>query len=321
MAVAAPPTLRAPKAPRTEALNRVISMLLHGLALHSYCQDDGEFTAFQRRIRNLREEIARIDDEESGLLVVGSASRSPDRGEAPDRDLTPRQKDLEAAISMISESLLSVARGSEAHAVALRQSERDVVSARQPDDMASAAARLSVCLDSLRVQILRRNDSVLAPAQHYAPSDIDSITGLPDARQALDALSAAWKHRRRYCVSVFGVRRLDAINARFGFQAGDDVLRVVTQHLAEYFARDYLLFRWRGPCVICIMEKKMPMPLMVAEVKRVASMRLQQNMTMKNRDAIVAISMSCALISLESDSVEDVVARLEDFITAQILES
>lgn len=308
------------KDPRTEALNRVISMLLQGLALHSYCQNDEEFSAFQKRIRNLREEIARVDDEDTGLLVVGSAVRT-DRGESSDRELTPRQKDLEAAISMISESLLSVARTPDAQAVALRQSEHDVITARQPDEIVAAAVKLASCLEGIRTQILRRNDALLTPSQHYTPSDIDSVTGLPDARQALDALSAAWKHRKRYCAAVFGVRRLDAINARFGFQAGDDVLRIVTQHLAEYFARDYLLFRWRGPCVLCIMEKRMPMALIAAEVKRVASMRLQQAMTMKNRDAIVAISMSCALISLETDSVEDVIARLEDFITVQIMDS
>ncbi len=317
--------LRPTADPKVLALNRVTAMLLHGLALHAYCHEDDEFAAFQKMVRNLREEIARIDDGDegsNGLLVVGSSVKGVkvDR-DAPPRELTPRQKDIEAAISMISESLLSVARIPEPQALALRQSEHDLLSACQPEEIAAAASRLTVCLDNLRVQLLRRNDALLTSSRHYTPGEIDSVTGLPDASQAMDALVEAWKHRKRYCVTVFGVRRLDAINARFGYTAGDDVLRVATQHLAEYFARDYLLFRWRGPCVLCIMEKKLPMPLIAAEVKRVASMRLQQNMTMKNRDAIVAISLTCSLISLETESVDDVVARLEDFITAQILSS
>ena len=64
------------------------------------------------------------------------------------------------------------------------------------------------------------------------------------------------------------------------------------------------------------MEKKLPMPLIVAEVKRVAGMRLQQAMTMKNRDAIVAISMTCNIISLETDSIDDVVAKIEEFLVS-----
>jgi GGDEF domain-containing protein len=307
-------TSQSPRDQRTESLNRVISMLLQGLALQNFCSDDEEFEAFQRKVRKLREEISKIDDEDTGLLVVGSSARAPDRGDAA--ELTPRQKDIQAAVSMISESLLSVARPPELQAQALRESEHDVTSARTSDEIAAAAARLSACLDSIRTQILRRNDAALLPSQSYAPSDIDLVTGLPDARQAMDALSAAWKHRKRYCVAVFGIRRLDAINQRFGFQAGDESLRVVTQHLAEYFARDYLLFRWRGPCLLCVMEKKLPMPLIVAEVKRVAGMRLQQAMTMKNRDAIVAISMTCNIISLETDSIDDVVAKIEEFLVS-----
>ncbi len=311
---------KSPQEEQTKALNRVLSMLLQGLALQSYCQDDDEFQAFQNKVRRLREEIARIDDEDSGLLVVGSTARAVDRGEGSERELTPREKDLQAAISMISESLLSVARSPEAQAMALRQSQHDVTTARTGEEIAAAAARLSVCLDGIRLQILRKEDDVLAPSQHYNPTEIDSVTGLPDARQALDALSAAWKHRKKYCAFVFGVRRLDAINARFGFHAGDDVMRVVSQHLAEYFGRDYLLFRWRGPCILCIMEKRLPQPLMTAEVKRVAGMRLEQSVTMRNREAIVAISLSCDLISLETNAVEDVITRLEEFITKQIFE-
>jgi GGDEF domain-containing protein len=299
---------------RTESLNRVISMLLQGLALQNFCSDDEEFEAFQRKVRKLREEISKIDDEDTGLLVVGSSARAPDRGDAV--ELTPRQKEIQAAVSMISESLLSVARPPEAQSQALRESEYEVASARTTDEIMAAAARLSVCLESIRAQILRRNDAALLPSQSYAPSDIDSVTGLPDARQAMDALSAAWKHRKRYCAAVFGILRLDSINQRFGFQAGDESLRVVTQHLAEYFARDYLLFRWRGPCLLCVMEKKLPMPLIVAEVKRVAGMRLQQAMTMKNRDAIVAISMTCNVISLETESVDEVVTTIEQFIAS-----
>jgi len=304
---------------QTKSLNRVLSLLLQGLALQSYCQDDAEFQFFQAKIRNLREEIAKIDEDSAGLPETGGTDMRPaDRGDGV--EVTPRQKDLQAAIFMISESLLSIARSPESQANVLRQSQYDVVTAKTGEEIASAAARLSVCLDGIKMQILRKEDSVLAPSQHYNPTEIDSVTGLPDARQALDALSVAWKHRKKYCASVFGVRRLDAINARFGFHAGDDVMRVVSQHLAEHFGRDFLLFRWRGPCILSVMEKKLPLPLMSAEVKRVAGMRLEQAVTMRNREAIVAIALSCDIISLETNSVDDVISRLEEFITKQVFE-
>lgn len=293
-------------------------MLLHGLALQSYCLDDSEFDGFQRKVRNLRDEIAHIGGEDAAVPAAAAAPGDGETGALP--QAAHRQSALETAIAAVSESLLALARATDSQAHALRQSEHELMTATQGDELAGAAARLSVCLDGIRNQILRKSDTLLMPSQHYSACDVDSATGLPDARQAMDALAEAWKHRRSYCAAIFGVRRLNAINARFGYQAGDDVLRSVTQHLAEYFAREYLLFRWRGPCVLCIMEKKMPLPLIAAEVRRVASMRLEQTMTMKSRDAIVAISLSCSLISLEADSFEQVIARLEEFLNSQILE-
>ena len=70
-------TSQSPRDQRTESLNRVISMLLQGLALQNFCSDDEEFEAFQRKVRKLREEISKIDDEDTGLLVVGSSARPP----------------------------------------------------------------------------------------------------------------------------------------------------------------------------------------------------------------------------------------------------
>jgi hypothetical protein len=49
-------------------------------------------------------------------------------------------------------------------------------------------------------------------------------------------------------------------------------------------------------------------------------MRLEQAVTMRNREAIVAIALSCDIISLETNSVDDVISRLEEFITKQVFE-
>ena len=310
------PSLRTPEDHRTQALNRVLALLIRGISLRFFCCDDREFEEFQRKLRTLREDIARIDDDDSGMVVVGSGPRLIDTSGECDADprTAGRRKELDAAISMISESLLSAARSGQERENELRESEQAMVVARTSGELAAAAIRLTVVLESIRAGVLRRNDATLMPSQHYAAADIDLVTGLPNTRPAMEALSSAWKHRKRYCAAIFGVQRLNAINARFGFQAGDDALRIVTQHLAESFARDYLLFRWRGPCLLCVMEKRMPEPLIVADVKRVASVRLQQSMAMKNREAIVSISISWSMIPLEADDVEGVVSRLEDFM-------
>jgi hypothetical protein len=54
-------------------LNRIISVLLQGLALHSFCHDEGEFGVFQQSLRKLRDQFAVADDDDSRLLLAGSA--------------------------------------------------------------------------------------------------------------------------------------------------------------------------------------------------------------------------------------------------------
>ena len=66
-----------PQDHQIDSLNRTITMLLQGIALHSFCHDESEFGVFQSSLRKLRDQMAVTEDEDSKLLLAGSAIRTP----------------------------------------------------------------------------------------------------------------------------------------------------------------------------------------------------------------------------------------------------
>jgi GGDEF domain-containing protein len=305
------PFVHTPRDLQIDSLNRIISVLLQGLALHSFCHDEGEFEDFQRSLRKLRDQFATADDDDSKLLLAGAAIRTlEEHSLAASRALATRQNELEGAIALLSDSLLTVSHASETQALELKESERDVALARQTHDMIAARERLTFCLEDIRIQVVKREQTPSLPYSD-AGADIDTVTGLPGSRQAIDAIIAAWNRREDYNAAVFAVRRLDTINLRFGFEAGDEILRVMSGHLNGFFAATRLLFRWRGPYLLGLVAKGTA-PRISAELQRFTAMKLQHSLTRKDREVILPVSMICALVPLQAKSIEDMIRSLDE---------
>ena len=86
--------------------------------------------------------------------------------------------------------------------------------------------------EELTLDLEQKLETVQAPWQ-TAPLELDPITGLAGhtaATRELLALTAAGESR---FVAIFCVERLDLINSRFGFAAGDQILMVFSQYLAQ----------------------------------------------------------------------------------------
>lgn len=313
------PFLQPPRDRRVEALHRVISVLLQGMALHSFSYDSTEFEAFQRALRKLRDEIAQVDDDDSAVILAGSAVRTLEEHQAAaERATTSRQNELEAAMALISDCLLAVGRVSERLALELKESERDTAAARSPAEIAAARARLGNCLEEIRVAVLRRRKAALLASHRYLENELDPVTGLPDSRKAVDALAAAWDQRSDYHAVIFAVRRLETINARYGFQAGDEILRVASHHLAGIFEGSRLLFRWRGPHLLALVNKQTEEYRIAPELHRLTSTRLQHTLAVKDREVILSISIGWTLVALEAKGVEEMIDSLDSLSTTKL---
>src|SRR5665213_243616 len=115
------PFLKSPRAQtltredrKADSLNRVVSLLLQGVSLHTFQFDPAVTETFQFSIRKLRSRLELVDDEDSALLMAGAAIRLlEENNEAAEAHLHAKQNELEKVIALLSDALLEVSGASE----------------------------------------------------------------------------------------------------------------------------------------------------------------------------------------------------------------
>ncbi len=295
---------------RAEALNRVVSILLQGVILHGFQHDQNSFEKFESGMRKVRADFDDAADEDTVLLLAGTAIRlMEEHSREAEQYLASRRNETEAAIAHMSETLWKAAGGASEILVRMKEAERDFSDANRPEELAAARNRLAECVEEMR-----RASEAKSETREHIPCAQDSVTGLPDSGFAETAFGNVWSHRNDYYVAIFAMERLQAINQRFGFKAGDEVLLILSQHVAQHIRAGDSLFRWRGPCLVALLQRQAQESLITSELARIAGTRLEHAIKMKDRDVMVPVSMSWNLIPLGPiASIDDLVSTLNEF--------
>jgi GGDEF domain-containing protein len=150
-----------------------------------------------------------------------------------------------------------------------------------------------------------------------AVADLDMVTGLPSFRAAEQAIRSAIEGRTSTYAALFCVERVEAINGRFGFSIGDRILMVLGQHLAQRLSKNDRLFRWRGPGFLALIDRSGPEISIRAEIARMVSARLEQQIELGGRSVLLPVSTSWMLTSLVDSSLEKISKKLDAFSAAQ----
>ncbi len=294
---------------KAEALNRVVSLLLQGISLHAFQFDPAATEAFQLSIRKLRTELELVDDEDSALLMAAAAIRLLEENNgAAEAHLQSRHNELEKVVALLSDALLDVSNSTEETMVEIKEIERDIARARGVGALATGRARMAAAIAGIRAASHTANEI------EGALGETDGVTGLPDSSHGAAAIAEVWKHREDHYVGIFAAERLETINLRFGFQAGDQVLQTLSQHIAQQSVSGDQLFRWRGPCIVKLFRRRAPEAHVASEMTRAASSRLELALSIRDRDAIVSISTTWHLFPLhDARNFEQLIGRLNEF--------
>ena len=300
---------------QAEALGRIVSVLLQGIALHGFEYDSSAFSSFQEGIRKLRSEFDRADDEDSAMLIAISAIRLlEEHHEAAQRQLRARQNEVESVIGVLSESLLEVAQASPAMMLQVKEIERDIAAATRPEAITAARFRLSACVQELLREMPEKDARRSKRGPTFPDIETDYVTGLPDAAYALEVAAGRWKRRSNIYVAAFALDRLESINLRFGFKAGDELLLLLSQQVGQHLQPGDQLFRWRGPCLVMLLERETHEGLVAAEISRIAGARMEHAITVRDREVMVPASPTWNLFPLDTfGTSEELATRLNDF--------
>jgi len=221
-------------------------------------------------------------------------------------------------LSLLADTVVRLANPSEGLAKELRSTLNEVDDACDRAEFAAIHSKLAELLPRLRVpeapQAPKPGQVGKPDFSRAAHPITDPITGLPMEAQARQRIHAAIPGTGRTFIALFVVERLDLINSRFGFAAGDRVLALVSQHISQQLLADDQLFRWRGPTMLAIFDRKDTLKVVDAEVRRISTSRLEYSITTRERDALLRILCSSCLIPITPESVaEDLFEHIDAF--------
>jgi hypothetical protein len=98
-----------PAEQRVEALHRVVSILLQGVALHGFEYERQAFERFQLGIRKIRANFDELIDDDTAVLLSGAAIRlMEDHGRHSEHFLQTCRTETEAMMALLSDTLSHV---------------------------------------------------------------------------------------------------------------------------------------------------------------------------------------------------------------------
>jgi GGDEF domain-containing protein len=313
---------------------RLAWLILEAVACHAVESDPVEHGAFQVSLRNL---VTRMEESTNGasqLVLVGEAIKSIEiYNRGVKLSLGSQMKELQSIVSLFTRSMLQLARSSSASSTKLRHIERQIEKSCQAEDLRTIKAQLKESLEAIceeSVQQERHAEHVseqlreamsrpeTAAVLTEAVADLDLVTGLPNFRVAEQAMRDACVAKTNTFAVLLCVERVEVINSRFGFAVGDRVLMMFGQHLAQCFSQTDRLFRWRGPGFLALLDRTGVEMSVRAEIARVCSTRLEQEIELSGRSVLLPIGSSWMLVNIAKSSAEEVSQKLDKFMAAQV---
>jgi GGDEF domain-containing protein len=248
-----------------------------------------------------------------------------------ERFIRVRGKQYEEMVAMLSQALIEVSHAGESSIQNLQKIEKDLQAVTQIDDLRELKLKLSESLKTLSKEIqteeqqskqfTRNLERKVKQVQAYSleeEPETDAATGLPGHLAATRAIDALMDSGKRSCIAIFYVDRLTLINAQFGVVTGDHVLRQFSDHLRQLVSPNDTLFRWRGPVLLAIGDRRGGMQELAAELKRKAPTRLQFNVTVGSRNVMLSISSSWILLQASDfRCAGDLLLKVDAFAASQ----
>jgi diguanylate cyclase (GGDEF)-like protein len=312
---------------QAEACFRIIALLLEAIAQHAVEGDAAELETLRNEVSNALNKMVPETEPGELLVVAGSVTRTfEEYNKRITHHVRQHNSELQNIISMLTATMISISDSGERTSTRLQDIEKQLVSAAMIEDVRVLKHRLGECLESIREERKSQNEQATKMVQHLqqtiesAPKventpRVDSATGLPDRAAAEAALSEYAAANEPAYTLVFIADRVQLINARFGYAAGDEVLKTIQTHVRKGLRPDDRMFRWRGPSFLALLKRSDPVDCVRAEISRIVMTRLQKTFDIGNRSVLVPIGMQWALFPVSSSS-KLLVHKIDHFVAS-----
>jgi GGDEF domain-containing protein len=308
---------------------QALYLLLEKIGSEAVLGDPTESGDFIKNLERARESVVDAATPETLMVCIGSAVQSmAAHKQRVSRFIERQRREIQTMVSMLTKTVAKLSGDNTRSAQSLREIGEKLESTVGLEDLQELKARLSDCLrdfhDETRKQKAETEEMITALQQAVDRSregnerclDADPATGLlrQDAAEAsmLKNLKAG---TRSYIVTVV-VNRMQSINARFGYQVGDQVLRTCSDSIEKQLVPGDQMFRWSGPAVVLVLQRTESLEMVRGHLKRILDARIEETFSLGTRAVLIPISTSWSAIKLVPP-VGLVIKQIQAFIASQ----
>ena len=311
----------------------VIDLLLQGIALHTVQGEQPAYERFQADLERLANTLTSDAKPVEMLVAAGELIRAfEDYSRSTTEFIRRQNSELQNMVSMLTETVIKVGSNSDASVAKLRDIEKSLVQAHMVEDIKVLKMRLGECLGAVRQEAERqktdgqaaiaklelelsvtRERSGIAPQ----PKELDTVTGLPGKREAEKALRSVSASPDGKYVAVAVVNRVNAVNARFGYAVGDQILIRCAQRFRSSLSESDELYRWQGPAFLAILSRNTRIDEVRSEIRRFADAHVEHTIDLGDRRVMIPVSSNWSVLPASS-SFEALHKKIEAFTAAQV---
>jgi diguanylate cyclase (GGDEF)-like protein len=308
---------------------QAVSMLLDKIGSQAVQGDRAEYEAFGRKFEQIRESLASSATPESLLVTVGSAAQTmSDYNRRVTRFIRRQGSEIHNIISMLTDTVVKMSGENTRFSRNFQEIGNSMERFEELESLADLKIRLRECLSDFRDETLRQKaemEGVISELQQQverssesagAIRDIDPATGLPQQDAAEELMHQSLKAGTRKYIVTMVVNRVQSINARFGYQVGDRVLRTCREHVEKHLSPGDQLFRWAGPTIVLVMERADPLEAVRVHLKRILDTKIEESFDLGTRSVLIPISMAWSAFKLVSP-VGIAVRQIQTFVASQ----
>lgn len=313
-----------------KAMASLSQTLLGSIAREAICADAAEHIRFQESMLELDGKLRNTQESAEIYAISAAADKALQNYNTQTTKYFRNQTaELQSMASAAIGTVADIHSNSAGSLINLRAMEQQVLRASSASSLTECRLQLIECLASLReeskrqhqqsTQIVSRLHSELNhgnnPSTRTIQAGNDPVSGLPSRPDAEAMLAAQYKgaHTSTFAV-LFSIHRINIINTKYGYAAGDQVMRAFLNHLRSYLTIVDDLFRWSGPAFLAIAHRPAGMNQFRTEIAKILGKRFEQELALPNRTALLPVSASALVIELAKESgAAAVIKKLDDF--------
>jgi GGDEF domain-containing protein len=314
------------------AYRRMLDLFLQAVSLHAVEGDKREYERFRADMDAFAGRLASELSIADRFLVVGEILRAlEDYNRQTSKFLRVQNAELQKMIAMLTQTVIAVGANSETSVAKLQEIEKALEQWQMLEDIHAIKAQLGECLLSVRGEAQRQKaeaqvtlESLQQEVAHSqgllagGPAALrrDPATNLLDKSEAERALRRAVSSPDIF-VLVAVVSRVQAVNARFGYSIGDQILCVAAENIRAGLSADDKLFRWHGPGLLALLTRQGDLLSVRNELRRFIEQKLEKNFVIGSRAIMLPVSTSWAVFPLVPP-IEATLRKIEIFTSAQV---